>query len=106
MIPHMEGRRPPPTPSPPGQEKLSPEEIQQRLNEAFAGVLLNGGTRPTLPEPPREPPPSLSPEEIQQRLDELFPDMASRPEPPVESRQPAPPAEGNPTAIERRLRRS
>jgi hypothetical protein len=99
MIPHMEGRRPPPTPSPPGQEKLSPEEIQQRLNEAFAGMLLNGGTRRTLPEPPREPPPSLSLEEIQQRLDELFPDMAPRPKPPVESRQPDP----QPKEIQQRL---
>jgi hypothetical protein len=78
------------------QSMPSPEEIQQRLNEAFAGMLPNGGASP---KSPPEPPPKLSPEEIQQRLDELFPDMAPRPKPPVENRQPDP----QPEEIQQRL---
>src|ERR1700677_1271915 len=47
----------------------SPEEIQQQLNDAFAGVLPNGG----LPEPRVERPrPPLSPEEVQRQLNEAF----------------------------------
>jgi hypothetical protein len=78
MIPHMEGRRPPPTPSPPGQEKLSPEEIQRRLDEHF-GHLPNCGR---LPEPQAQSPePKRSPEELQRALDAAFGGMASRPPP-------------------------
>ncbi len=48
----------------------TPEEIQQRLNEAFAGVLPNGGF---LRQPPVETlRPTPSPEEIQQQLNEAF----------------------------------
>src|SRR5208283_3552829 len=73
MIPHFEGR-PMPMPSPPMlEEPLSPEEIQQRLKEAFAGVLLKGGTLRTRPDPPVEGRRAdLSPEEIQQQLNEAF----------------------------------
>ena len=48
--------------------KLSWEEFQQQLDEAF-------GTQRTLPAPPpqpTEPPPKLSPEEIQRQLNEAF----------------------------------
>ena len=63
--------RGPSSPEPPA--KLTPEEIQQQLNEAFAGVLLNGGTPRTPPEPRIESPgPSLSSEELQQHLNEHF----------------------------------
>ena len=93
MIPHMEDRRPPPTPEeyaeffayldrtfshvrarpepPPPPEptrKLTPEEIQQQLDEHFADMA----SRPELPKPPPEPPPKLTPEEVQQRLSEAF----------------------------------
>ena len=90
MIPHMEGRQPPPTPEeyadffayldrtfrhvgappkPPPEppRELTPQEVQQRLNAAFGGM-------PSPPEPPpspRRPDPS-TPEELQQRLNEAF----------------------------------
>jgi hypothetical protein len=91
MIPHMEDRRPLPTPEecaeffeyldttfrhvrarpePPPPEpppKLMLEEIQQRLNELFAGTP----PRPRPTASPRRPDPS-TPEELQQRLDEAF----------------------------------
>jgi hypothetical protein len=69
LFPDMASR--PESPEPPA--KLTPEEIQQQLNEAFAGVLLNGGTPRTPPEPRIESPgPSLSSEELQQHLNEHF----------------------------------
>ena len=113
----MEGRRPPPTPeeyaeffeyldrtfphcgaSPMPHEpppELSPEEVQQRLDEFFADVA----SQPELPKPPPEPPPKLTPEEIQQQLDEAFAGIVlnggtqrTLPEPRVES-PPLPPEE-------------
>ena len=69
LFPDMASR--PESPEPPA--KLTPEEIQQQLNEAFAGVLLNGGTPRTPPEPRIESPGrSLSSEELQQHLNEHF----------------------------------
>jgi hypothetical protein len=67
MIPQMEERRP----------DLSPEELQQQLNEAFAGVRAPEWRGIT--QPPPEPPPQLTPEEIQRQLGELFGDMPPRP---------------------------
>jgi hypothetical protein len=97
MIPHMERRRPTPTPEelqrqldehfahlkptlwtePPVEgprPSLSPEELQRGLDEAFAGWT---------PPPQREPPPSpkLSPQELQRALDDAFSRDASRPAP-------------------------
>ena len=103
MIPHMEGRRPPPTPEeyaelfeyldrtfphvrarpkPPPPEpspKLAPEELQQRLNELFADARSRTEPSPT----PRRPDPS-TPEELQERLNEAFgtPRTLPPPEPP------------------------
>jgi hypothetical protein len=56
----------------PAPEKLSPEEVQRQLDEAFAGWT---------PPPQREPPPSpkLSPQELQWALDDAFSRNASRP---------------------------
>jgi hypothetical protein len=114
MIPQMEGRRPPPTPEeyaeffeyldrtfphggaspkppPEPRPKLSPEEVQQRLDELFADMA----SRPELPKPPPEPPRKLTPEELQQQLDEAFAGVLSNggtlrtlPEPRVESPRP------------------
>jgi hypothetical protein len=90
MIPRMEER--PPMPS------LSPAELQQQLNEAFAGVRAPEWRG--IAQPPPEPPPKLTPEEIQQRLDELFGDMPSRPEPTPSPRRPDP---STPEELQQRL---
>jgi hypothetical protein len=50
----------------------SPEDIQQRLNEAFGGALLRRGAPWAQPESPREPAPERTPEEIQQYFNEAF----------------------------------
>jgi hypothetical protein len=68
MIPRMEDLQP----------DLSPEELQQRLNEAFAGVRAPEWRG--IAQPPPEPTRKLTPEEIQQRCNERFGDMASRPD--------------------------
>lgn len=75
------------------EPSLSPEESQQRLNEAFAGVRAPKW-RATA-QPPPEPPPKLTPEQIQERFDELFAVMPSRPEPipPPQRPDPATPEE-------------
>ena len=83
MIPRMEDVEP----------SLSRAELQQQLNEAFAGVRapeLRG-----IAQPPPEPPPNLTPEEIQQRFNELFGDMPSQPArtPPVRRPDPSTPEE-------------
>ena len=76
--------------------ELSPEEIQQRLDELFADMA----SQPELPKPPPEPPPKLTPEEIQQQLDEAFAGIVlnggtqrTLPEPRVESPRAFPPEE-------------
>jgi hypothetical protein len=59
----------------PAPEKLSPEEVQRQLDEAFAGW-----TRPPRREPRVENRElALSPQELQQALDEQFGCAASRP---------------------------
>ena len=88
MIPRMEEPRP----------DLSPEELQQQLNEAFAGVRAPEWR--VVAQPPPEPPPKLTPEEIQQRCNELFGDTASRPEPTPPARRPEP---STPEEIQQRL---
>ena len=66
----------------------TPEELQQRLNEAFAGMEVPNAwpsVRPS-PEPPRE----LTPGEIQQQLNEAFGPwewMKSHPSPGLSSRR-------------------
>jgi hypothetical protein len=57
--------KPPPPPEPP--PKLTPQEIQQQLNELFGNVP----SRPRPTPSPRRPDPS-TPEELQQHLDEAF----------------------------------
>ena len=91
MIAHMEERRP----------DLSPEELQQQLNEAFAGVRAPEWRG--IAQPPPEPPRELTSKEIQQRLNDLFGDMPSRPAP--TPRPPSRPlhARGTSTAFERSI---
>jgi hypothetical protein len=73
LFPDMPSRPELPKPPPEPPPKLTPEEIQQQLDKAFAGGVLNGGAPRTRPEPRVESPgPSLSPEEVQQRLNEHF----------------------------------
>src|SRR5271155_5336341 len=86
MIPHMEGRRPPPTP-----EEYA--EFFDYLDRTFP----RGGASP---KPPPDPPPDLTPEEVQRRLDELFGDMPLRPEPTPASRRPDP---STPEELQQRL---
>jgi hypothetical protein len=126
MIPHMEGRRPPPTPeeyaeffeyldrtfphggaspkpSPEPPHKLTPEELQQQLNETFRDVSSDGWMSP---KPPPEPPPKLTPKELQQRLSDAFAGvllnggtLRTQPEPQVES----PRAPVSPEELQQRL---
>jgi len=80
--------RPEPTPTPRRPEPSTPEEIQQRLNEAFAGAEVPNAW-PSV-RPPSEPPPKLSPEEIQQQLSEAFAPwewMKSHPSPALSRRR-------------------
>jgi hypothetical protein len=85
MIPHMEGRRSPPT----------PEELQRQLDEHFAHL------KPTAPraEPPVESPePKRSPEELQRGLDEAFADWTPPPQ-----REPLPSPKLSPRDLQRAL---
>jgi hypothetical protein len=88
MIPHMEELR----------SDLSPDELQQQLNEAF--VRVRATERRGIARPPPEPPPKLTPEEIQQRCNELFGDMPSRHEPTPPPRGPDP---ATPEELQQRL---
>jgi hypothetical protein len=92
MIPHMEGRRPPPT----------PEELQQRLNEHFAAPLESRDEHLRRHQPMSRPD-KLTPEEIQRALDEHFGHLnppAHWPEPRIE---PAPPPKRSPQEVQQRL---
>ena len=88
MIPRMEEPR----------SELSPEELQQQLNEAFAGVRAPEWRGIALP--PLEPPAKLTPRELQQQLNELFGDMPSRPERVQSPRRPDP---STPEELQQRL---
>ena len=88
MIPHMEEPR----------SDLSPEQLQQQLNEAFAGARAPEWRGIAQPSP--EPPSQLAPEQIQERFNELFADMPSRPEPTPTPRRPDP---STPEELQQRL---
>src|SRR5579871_1869723 len=88
MIPRMEDGRP---------DRPS-EEMQRRLNEAFAGVRVPEWRE--IARPPPVPTPELTPEEIQQRCNELFGDMPPRPAPTPSARRPEP---STPEELQERL---
>jgi hypothetical protein len=92
----MCGRRPSPCLEPP--PKLTPAELQQQLNEAFAGVGVPNWRG--IPQPPPQPTRELTPEEIQQRCKEVFGNIASRPEPTPSPRRPDP---STPEELQQRL---